>query len=368
MKNTYFEIDLQLFAMIEGSINGTVSEGSTGTGSVQTTATGNTNTDLTPEMRIFYNKALIELASPKLIYGQLAQKKPIPQGNGKTISFRKFEPLAPALTPISEGVTPAGNKLAVTAFDATVDQYGDFVEFTDMIDLIAVDPIVTQALKLLSDQAGKTLEILTREEVVAGERVMYSSKVGTNGAETAVTARSALDATAKLKVKDILKAVAFLEGHDVPKYDGENYVCAIHPYAAFDIMSSPEWEDIQNYATPENRLRGEIGRIAGCRFVKSSLAKIWKGSEAPNMPSGLAVLGTMIFGADSFGESEITGGGLETFVNQVGSAGSADPLKQRGTVGWKATHVAKRLVDTYMIRIESALDPSFYGSIPENGN
>lgn len=360
----YFDIDLQLFAMIDGSINGTVSEGSTGTGTVATTATGNTNTDLTPEMRIFYNKALIELASPKLVHGQLAQKKPIPAGSGKTIQFRKFEPLAPALTPITEGVTPAGNKLAVTAFDATVDQYGDFVEFTDMVDLTAVDPIVTQALKLLSDQAGKTLDTLNREELAGGERAIFSSKVS-NGAETEVSARSALDPTATLKVKDILRAVAMLEGHDVPKFDGENYVAVIHPYAAYSIMSDPAWEDIQNYASPENRLKGEIGRIGGCRFVKSSLAKIWKGTGV-NVPNGLAVMGTVIVGADAFGETEIEGGGLETIVKQVGQGN--DPLNQRGTVGWKATHVAKRLVESYMIRIESACPASFYGSVPANGN
>ena len=365
MKKSIFDINLQLFAMIEGGINGTVSKGSTGSGSVQVEATGNTNTDLTPEMRIFYNKALIELATPKLVHGQLAQKKPIPANGGKTIQFRKFEPLAPALTPITEGVTPAGNKLAVTAFDATVDQYGDFVEFTDMIDLTAVDPIVTQALKLLSDQAAKTLDTLTREEIASNDRAIFSSKVSASGEETAVQGRSALDATAKLKVKDILKAVAMLEGHDVPKYDGENYVAIIHPYAVFDIMNDTSWEDIQNYATPENRLKGEIGRIGGCRFVKSSLAKIWKDDTTPE---GVAVLGTTILGADAFGETEITGGGLETIVNQVGSSGSADPLKQRGTVAWKATHVAKILVDTYMIRIESALDASFYTAIPEGGN
>lgn len=364
MKKSIFDINLQLFAMIEGGINGTVSKGSTGSGSVQVEATGNTNTDLTPEMRIFYNKALIELATPKLVHGQLAQKKPIPANGGKTIQFRKFEPLAPALTPITEGVTPAGNKLAVTAFDATVDQYGDFVEFTDMIDLTAVDPIVTQALKILSDQAAKTLDTLTRDVIAANPNVIYSSSVAEDGAETEILARQGLTKTANLKFKDIQKAVAILQGNDVPTYDGENYVAVIHPFAAFDLMNDPRWETMQNYAKPENRLAGEIGRIAGCRFVQSSQAKIWN-STTDNCPSGIAVLGTTILGADSFGETEITGGGLETIVNQVGSSGSADPLKQRGTVAWKATHVAKVLVDTYMIRIESAVSGF---TVPAGGN
>ena len=39
---------------------------------------------------------------------------------------------------------------------------------------------------------------------------------------------------------------------------------------------------------------------------------------------------------------------------QLGSAGTADPLNQRSTVGWKATKAAARLVEAFMIRIETA--------------
>ena len=54
------------------------------------------------------------------------------------------------------------------------------------------------------------------------------------------------------------------------------------------------------------------------------------------------------------GQFHPTGGGLQHIVKPLGSAGSADPLNQRGTVGWKATKVAERLVEAYMIRVETA--------------
>lgn len=365
MKNTFFEIDLQLFAMIEGQINGTVSEGSTGSGTVELSATGNTNTDLTPEMRIFYDKALIELTGPKLIHSQFAQKKPIPQNGGKTIQFRQFKPLPKATTPITEGVTPQGNKLEATAMEATVEQYGDYIEHSDMLELTAVDPAINTSVKLLSDQAGRTLDTITRDVLATNPHVIYASKVGAGGTETPVSSRSTLDATAKIKVKDIQKAVAFLRGNNAPTIDGTNYAAFIHPYAEFDLMNDPRWENIQDYATPENRLKGEIGRIAGCRFVESTEAKIWN-SEDDNCPEGVAVFGTTIVGSEAYGETEITGGGLQTIVKQVGSSGSSDPMNQRGSVAWKATHVAEILVDIYMVRIESAVDADF--TVPEGGN
>ena len=57
-------------------------------------------------------------------------------------------------------------------------------------------------------------------------------------------------------------------------------------------------------------------------------------------------------GAEAYGTTELTGGGLEHIVKPLGSAGTADPLNQRATVGWKATKVAERQVEAYMIRVE----------------
>ena len=65
------------------------------------------------------------------------------------------------------------------------------------------------------------------------------------------------------------------------------------------------------------------------------------------------VYSTLILGADAYGVTEITGGGLQHIVKQLGSAGTADPLDQRASAGWKATKVAERLVESNMVRIET---------------
>ena len=53
-------------------------------------------------------------------------------------------------------------------------------------------------------------------------------------------------------------------------------------------------------------------------------------------------------------------GGLQTIIKQRGSAGTADPLDQRSTVGWKATKAAEILVEPYLMRVEctSAFSPN----------
>ena len=69
---------------------------------------------------------------------------------------------------------------------------------------------------------------------------------------------------------------------------------------------------------------------------------------------GRDVYSTLIVGADAYGVTELEGGGLQHIVKQLGSSGTADPLNQRATAGWKLTKVAERLVEQYMVRIESA--------------
>ena len=49
---------------------------------------------------------------------------------------------------------------------------------------------------------------------------------------------------------------------------------------------------------------------------------------------GADVYSTLVLGDDAYGVTEITGGGLQHIVKQLGSAGSGDPLNQRATVGY----------------------------------
>ncbi len=377
---------------------------------------------LSAEMKTFYDKTLITLAGANLIHEQFGQKRPIPKNGGKTIEFRKFSKLPKALKPITEGITPAGNKLNVTAVTATVDQYGDYVEQTDMLELTAIDNTIVEATKELSSQAGLTLDTIVRNELVAGTNVMYAPEVR-DGKETEILSRGDINKFCKLRVKDIFKAAAELKAVNAPKIDG-SYVAIIHPYVAYDLMqeAGEQWIGIQKYANPENILKGEIGSLGGVRFVESTEAKIFgpaaisenitrltvasssdtaavsvnveedMGEKTFETPvkvfvagkentitalngntvtlgtavkvnagdvicgegagkDGSAVFCTLFIAENAYGVTDIEGGGLEHIVKQRGYGN--DPLNQRSSVGWKATKVAKRLLEEYMIRFES---------------
>ncbi|MBQ6065253.1 MAG: N4-gp56 family major capsid protein [Clostridia bacterium] len=412
------------------------------TGGTMTNGSITDSSALSAEMKTFYDKTLITLAGANLIHEQFGQKRPIPKNGGKTIEFRKFSKLPKALTAITEGVTPNGSKLNVSAVTCTVDQYGDYVEQTDMLELTAVDNTIVEATKELASQAGLTLDTVVRNELVGGTNVMYAPKVA-GGTETEITSRADITPACKLRVKDVFKAAAELKAVNAPKIDGY-YAAIIHPYVAYDLMqdAKEQWIGIQKYADPDKLLKGEIGTLGGVRFVESTEAKVYgpavisdgksrltvkttlseagtsltvkevltagtysgtkkipvyvngvanyitaiannstystltlessvtvANGTAGNIvcgrgggKDGSAVFCTLFLGENAYGVTDVEGGGLEHIVKQRGYGN--DPLNQRSSVGWKATKVAKRLVEEYMIRMESGSE--FSGTAESN--
>lgn len=247
---------------------------------VQTTDMDSQGNDLSPGMRTFYDDTLIDIVGPKLVHDQDAVKKPIPANNGKKIQFRGFNPLPKALTALTEGVTPAGNSLDMFTIEATVAQYGDYITTSDMLNLTHVDPIIAESLRLLGDQAGVTLDTISRNVLVGGTNVMYAPKINAStGAETEVTSRAALDLTAQLTVDLVDQVVAELEAANVPKFDDGFYHAIIHPYTKYVIMKDDMWREPHKYVDTEAIYNGEIGEIGGVRFKISSEAKIWSGED-----------------------------------------------------------------------------------------
>lgn len=315
--------DLQMFA--NANTNVTTS-----------TATGN---NMSVQMKTFYDKNIIRNAQPLLIHDQFGQKRPIPKNSGKTIEFRKLNPFAKATTPLTEGVTPDGKKLDWAKVEAEIKQYGDYVTTSDLLNLTAVDNTILEAQRVLGEQAGATLDTITREILNSGTNVQY-----TDGSKTS---RSTIAKTDVLTVKAIKKAVNTLKKMNARKIDGD-YIAIIHPDVAYNLTSDENWLNINMY-NPQNWYEGEIGKIYGVRFIETSEAKVFEGAGASNAD----VYSTLIIGADAYGVTELEGGGLETIIKAKGSGGTSDPLEQRSTIGWKAAKTAEILTQAFMVRIET---------------
>lgn len=302
----------------------------------------NTLGGLSVENKTFYNRTLLKRMLPYLVFCRYGQKKPLPKNEGDTISFRRVESLAPATTPLTEGVTPDGSKIQITEVRATVQQYGDFVEVTDKLDLVGIDPVITETSEILGEQAGLTIDNVVRDVVCAGTTVQYiGNKTGT----------AALTASDKISYAEIKKAVKTLKNNNVRPLEDGSYVGLIDPDTESDITDDPMWVDVSKYNGGTKIMDGEIGKLAGVRFVVTTETLIKKGA------SDLPVHCTMIIGDGAYGVTDVEGSTNKPkiIVKPFGSSGTEDPLNQRQTQGWKALFTAIRLNELAMVRIEHAV-------------
>lgn len=204
---------------------------------------------------------------------------------------------------------------------------------------------------------------MTREVLAGGTNVIYAPKV-VDGAETEVLSRSTLTPECVLTPFVVMRAAATLEAMNTPKIDG-SYVLIIHPYCRETLQESPGWVDVVKYKEGNNTFSGEIGKIGDVRVVTTSEAKVINDSTCPVVEDSTyySVFTSLLLGANAYGVTMLENGGLQHIVKQLGYG--EDPLNQRSSCGWKATSVAVRLCEEYMVRIES-LSPVWSKKVKAN--
>ena len=236
------------------------------------TTTSYANNRFTPT---YYDRQLLESAKTRLVHAEFGQKRSIPRNNGRKVNFRRwnlFDPNA-ALSGLVEGETPTGQLLSQTDVEATVKQYGAYVEVTDLLDLTAYDNVINDSAELLGEQIGTVVEWVTRDAMCATTNVQYAG-----GAES----RLALDSTKKLTVDEVRKAVRTLKKNKARPFadDGRtpHFVCICSPEATYDLQNDSNWKNVSTYQNSEAIYSGEIGRLYGVIFVESTEAKVYEQS------------------------------------------------------------------------------------------
>lgn len=237
-----------------------------------TTANTVTGTDLN---KTYYDRQLLESAKTRFVHASFGQTRPIPKNNGKRVEFRRWNifDANDALKALEEGVTPNGQALSQSTVEARVNQYGAYVEVSDLLDLTAYDQVIADSAELLGEQLGTVVEWVTRDAMCSGSNVQRA-----NGK----TSRTELTSADKLTVDEIRKAVRTLKRAKArPFNDGSrkpHFICICSPEATYDLQSDPLWQDVSKYSNAEQIYSGEIGRLFGVVFVESTEAKIFKQS------------------------------------------------------------------------------------------
>lgn len=316
-----------------------------------------TRTDIPAEVNNFYDRVLLDKAVPSFVHNRFAQVRDIPQNSGTNrIKFRRYSLLAAQTTALVAGVTPSGKSLSSTELYADILRYGDYVTLEDVVMTETYDPLLTETAEILGEQVGDSLDQLCRDIVVAGTTVQYASTA---------TSSATVDSTMLLDRSEVKQAVRTLKVNNAKPLTeminpdngynttpiGRCFVGIVHPNTTFDLDDATGWVPVEKYPNKANVMPDEVGSLASVRFIETTNAKVKEDTGV----GSIDVYCTLILAKNAYAQSRISGLTLKNIVKPLGSAGTADPLDQRATSGWKLSYVAKILNQSWMVRIEHAV-------------
>lgn len=309
-------------------------------------AAGTTTTvQVDPEVNLFFDNILLDRHQPYYVYGYFAQERRIPQKNSKNAIFRRFDNLADALTPLTEGVTP--NAEQVTKFDitATVQQYGKVVELSDDVIITVQDQTANEVADMLAQNMASTYDKIVRNMLVATS-AQIDCLNGVNG-----------NAITEVTTTDLEIAVDYVTNNNgkklSPNQEGTNAFGTAPVWAAYWMVISTELRtDFKNLSTflatadyprQQSVLEAELGSCDEVRLVMTSEAY----KDASNPP----VYSNMLFAANAYGRIMIDDQSMEMIIKPLGAG--QDPLNQRQTMGWKGRLGSVILDDSWCVNLRS---------------
>ena len=298
-----------------------------------------TSSALSAGMQTYYNRELLRTFEPNLVHLQFGDEHRMPPHSGLVMNMRKLIPLETNTKALSEGDPGESVMLAETEVTVQLQQYGEYARCTDKLDLPHLDMDIMRRTKLFGDAGARSIDAVVREELAKCANVIYAG---------GKASRAELTAADKLTSRELRKAVKTLKKNHAQTFGGY-FVAIIGPDTMYDLQEDEAFVKVSEYQDKENIYTGEVGRLFGVRLVETTEAKIFEGAGA----SGADVASVIVLGQYAYGVTSLKGAKPRVIVKPAGSAGTADPLDQISTVGWKMDGFgAKLLQPEYAVRIE----------------
>ncbi len=242
------------------------------------------------------------------------------------------------VTPLTEGQAPNKRALTFTTVTVSAAQYGDLVAVTDLLKVKTPVDVVAIAGERLGRQARESLDQIARDAIALGGTAAYAG---------GAASRVALAAGNLMTAAELRKLNVKMKKAKIPPFGDRFYRLWIHPNVEFDLRNDTAvggFIDVNKYATPENILRGEVGRMEGFRIMTVL--------NGPTFASTVTVYA-------SIGVGNIKGwgtGSLQSLRTYHVPAGGdhVDPLAQEELLGWKVAWGIGILNNAYYMRFESA--------------
>lgn len=298
-----------------------------------------TQSFLSAEMQIFYDKVFLERVEDSMVYDILCTKKHVPANSGKVVYFTRQTQLPSATTALTEGTNPDATGLSATTVSATLAEYGGWTKPSSLFKLTTIDAGLKEAVEGVGQQAGETIDDLLMAELFTGATAQLA---GGKSALTAVATSDTLSAT------ELRKAVRTLKQQKAKKYKGNLFKGVISTTGIFALQgdtSTGNFITAEQYKTPENIKKGHVGKLAGVEIHETDNEK--------TQSSTTTVYSNFIGGKEACGMVDVNGKGTRIIMKNPGKNDTSNPLEMYSTLGWKIPAFAvKTLNSNWLVDIQ----------------
>lgn len=318
--------------------------------------------DISPRTAAHAVTKMLVRGLPLLTLEKFGQAYVMPTKATKVAKFRRYNALALATTPLVEGVTPTGKKVTVTDVTATLEQYGDFVEHSDVIEDTHEDPYLAQVSEVLGEQAAQTVETIRWGILIGGSTVEYAngaSRAAVNQPISLALQRRVTRTLLRQNAKHITKVTKSTPDYRTEPVEAA-FVALGHVDLENDIRTMPGFTPVKQYGNPGSAYPGEIGAVDNVRYILTTLFTPFAdaGGAAGTMISTTGtnadVYPVVFLAQDAFGIVPLKGKDSLSIMVVNPKPAHGDPLGQRGTAGWKTMQTAVILNDNFLVRAEVA--------------
>lgn len=218
----------------------------------------------------------IELASENYIFQQYAKPYYVPEGHEKK-KLKRYGALTEHTTPLPEGIPPKSDKTKVESFEATFNSYGRYMEFTDRVSYMTIDPVIVMYTDQYGKLAARTKERLARNEMLHSTSILVPQSAGRAADVTKMMLGDALT------FNDYRVQVARMKRMLVEPVEGNQFHLIGSPEVKFDLITDEMVRDFYGKETGITAYQNdELPVLFNIKFKETMLDDYAYGYELAN--------------------------------------------------------------------------------------
>jgi len=213
------------------------------------------------------SKQIRHAAQPMMKFRQFVNAEAaVGKNRGDKMFFNKISNISTAGGTLTETSTIPKRNYTIVQSTLTVNEYGNAIPFTLKVQSLADVTVPDMVKTVLRNDMAKVLDSAAAAEF---KTCVYKAAV-VNTATTTFSTSGTASATSSgsMSDKNVRDVIDQLKKLNVPRYDGNNYICIASTNSIRGLYDFFEAKIAQTSAKP--LYNGEVGQYYGCRFIEET--------------------------------------------------------------------------------------------------